>query len=267
VVRCADTVSATRWIGALTATLPTVIRTRSLISADRAWARPGGVFKPDGTLVRLPGSHAAGAREMYCRDVYLRSGLTMPRSGWVLDLGANAGLFSVWAACAGARVVAIEAQQKFAEETRLLAAQNHVTDRVQTLTAMVSGDDRDAQPVGVLADDAQWAAATHSAGDRPAYVSIGQVMAQYGIDRVGLMKVDIEGGEFSVFSPAGDLAWLEHVDQIALEVHPEFGDVGAVVETLRRYGFSVLLQGNEGERVGDVEANDAAYAYASRDRK
>jgi len=264
-VRCADLVSATRWVGALVASLPAVIRTGSLVSADRAWTRSGAVFKPAGTIVRLPGTHAAGAREMYCRDVYLRSGLTMPTNGWVLDLGANRGLFSVWAACAGAQAVAIDAQQRFAEETRLLAEENHVADRVHTLTAMATGDARDAQPVGVLADDARWASATHAVGDRPASVSIGQVLKQYGIDRVGLMKVDIEGGEFSVFSPAGDLAWLDRVDQIALEVHPPFGDVGAVVATLRRQGFSVLLEGNEGERVGDENAESAAYAYASRD--
>jgi FkbM family methyltransferase len=248
----------------LAVSLPTVIRTRSLVSADRAWARSGGVFKPDDTVVRLPGTHTGGAREMYCRDVYLRSGLTMPHSGWVLDLGANRGLFSVWAACAGARAVAIDAQQKFADETRVLAAENHVSDRVQTLTAMVSGGAIDAQPVGVLADDARWASATHAVGDRPASISVGQIMSQYGIDRVGLMKVDIEGGEFSVFSPEGDLAWLDLVDQIALEVHPPFGDVGAVVETLRQHGFSVLLEGNEGEPVGDEQAHEAAYAYASR---
>jgi FkbM family methyltransferase len=264
-VRCADPVSALRWLLALAATLPTVIRTRSLVTADRAWVGRGGVFKPAGTTVRLPGSHTPGAREMYCRDVYLRSGLTMPAQGWVLDLGANRGLFSVWAACAGAQAVAIDAQQRFADETRLLAEANDVADRVHTLTAMVSGDARDARPVGVLADDARWASATHAVGERPGSVSIHEVMTQHGIDRVGLMKVDIEGGEFSVFSPLGDLSWLDRVDQIALEVHPPFGDVGAVVQTLRGHGFSVLLEGNEGEPVGDDEAGAAAYAYASRD--
>jgi hypothetical protein len=34
---------------------------------------------------------------MYCRNVYLRTGLVMPNEGWVLDLGANCGLFSAWA--------------------------------------------------------------------------------------------------------------------------------------------------------------------------
>ena len=40
---------------------------------------------------------------MYCRNVYLRTGLTMPATGWVIDLGANRGLFSVWAAVTGAQ--------------------------------------------------------------------------------------------------------------------------------------------------------------------
>ena len=263
-VRCADTATAARWVGALVGTLPTVIRTHSLVTADRAWARAGGVFRPAGTVVRLPGTHTAGAREMYCRDVYLRSGLSMPHSGWVLDLGANSGLFAVWAACSGARAVAVEAQQDFADEVRSLAEANGVAGLVTVVTAMAAGDTPETPPTGILADDARWTASTHAVGDRPEPVSVGQIMEQHGIDRIGLMKVDIEGGEFSVLSPLGDLAWLDRVDQIALEVHPEFGNVTALVDVLRPHGFSVRLDNDEGVRLSGDAVNDAAYAYASR---
>ncbi len=81
-------------------------------------------------MISLPGSYTAGAREMYYRNVYLRTGFVMPRTGWVLDLGANRGLFSVWAAVAGAQAVAVEAQQGLEPEIRRLAAHNGVSDRV-----------------------------------------------------------------------------------------------------------------------------------------
>src|SRR5487761_1479777 len=78
-------------------------------------------------------------REMYCRNVYLRTGLVMPRAGWVVDLGANHGLFSVWAAMAGAQVVAVEAQQGFAPIIGGLAAHNGVAARVRVETAIAGG--------------------------------------------------------------------------------------------------------------------------------
>ena len=62
-----------------------------------------------GAKVWLPSPYTCGAREMYCRNVYLRTGLTMPVSGWVIDLGANNGLVLVWAAITEAQVVAVKA--------------------------------------------------------------------------------------------------------------------------------------------------------------
>jgi hypothetical protein len=101
-----------RWLAALLVRFAECARTRSLAPADRAWERHGATFRTvNGVTIALPGPYVPGAREMYCRDVYLRTGLTMPAAGaWVVDLGANRGLFTVWAAATGAKVLAVEAQ-------------------------------------------------------------------------------------------------------------------------------------------------------------
>jgi len=104
-------------------------------------------------VIALPPAYTAGAREMYCRNVYLRTGLVIPRTGWVVDLGANRGLFSVWAALAGAQVVAVEAQQGFGPEIRCLAAHNGVGDRVHVEIALAGGTVRAGATAGVVADD------------------------------------------------------------------------------------------------------------------
>src|SRR6266496_2104995 len=131
VCRHARPASAARWLTSFAAHLTECCTTQSLVPADRIWGRTGARFQPPGgPVISLPAAYTAGAREMYCRNVYLRSGFAMPRSGWVLDLGANRGLFSVWAALAGARVVAVEAQQDFGLEIRRLAAHNGVGERV-----------------------------------------------------------------------------------------------------------------------------------------
>jgi hypothetical protein len=85
--------AATRWMVGLLTRLPECARSRSLSPADRMWARVGARFRtPSGAVGSLPADYTAGAREMYCRNVYLRTGLRMPDRGWVVHLGANRGL-------------------------------------------------------------------------------------------------------------------------------------------------------------------------------
>jgi FkbM family methyltransferase len=263
VCRSASPGAATRWVAALAAHLPECSRSRSLSPADRTWARSGARFRtPSGAVVSLPAGYTAGAREMYCRNVYLRTGLRMPAGGWVVDLGANSGLFTVWAAVNGAQVVAVEAQQGFAGEIRGLAEHNGVADRVHVEIALAGGVASPGGTVGVVADDVRWAATSHGAPARPADVSVPQLMSAYRIERVGLLKVDIEGGEFAVLAD-GDLGWLQGVDQLALEVHPGFGDRAALVARLRGQGFSVDLRDNGGGRVA-ATSDHLDYVYGRR---
>jgi FkbM family methyltransferase len=253
--------SAARWLTSFAAHLVECERTRSLVPADRIWARVGAGFQlPGGVVISLPGSYTAGAREMYCRNVYLRTGFVMPRTGWVLDLGANRGLFSVWAALAGAQVVAVEAQQGFEPEIKRLAAHNGVGGRVHVEIALASGTVRTGATAGVVADDKRWASTSHGATQRPVGISVPKVMEAYEIGRIGLMKVDIEGGEFAVFSDEEDLSWLDQVDQMVMEVHSDFGDVAALIGRLHQRGLAVELRDNAGTRVAATSSR-LHYAY------
>ena len=89
-------------------------------------------------------------------------------------------------------------------------------------------------------------------------------MSAHGIERVGLLKVDIEGGEFAVFADS-DLRWLDSVDQIALEVHPAFGDAVPFIERLRTCGFTVDLRDNNGGQVAPA-SDRLEYAYCRRNQ-
>jgi FkbM family methyltransferase len=200
---------------------------------------------------------------MYCRNVYLRTGFAMPRTGWVLDLGANRGLFSVWAARAGAQVVAVEAQQGFGPEIQRLAELNGVGGRVHVEIAVVGGAVRAGATVGVLADDERWAASSHGAPGRPAGISVPELMSNHRTGRIRLLKVDVEGGEFAVFGAGEDLRWLDQVDQVVMELHPAFGDAAALVGRLRQHGFAADPRDDEGTPV-PVGSGRVAYVYCPR---
>jgi FkbM family methyltransferase len=267
VCRSSRPATAARWVAALITHLPECTRYRSLRPADRVWERAGAQFRTStGAVVSLPAAYTPGAREMYCRNVYLRTGLTMPSAGWVLDLGANRGLFSVWAALSGARVIAVEAQQGFATEIQRLAAHNGVGDLVSVETAVASGVAVSGSTIGLIADDDVWATASHGTANRPVDVSVPGLMSSYGLPRIDLLKMDIEGGEFAVLADGEDLGWLRRVYQIALEVHTTSGNVPAMIQRLRDHGFIVDLRDNDGNQV-PVSSRTVNYAYCLRPGK
>jgi FkbM family methyltransferase len=264
VCRTAYPPEVARWLTSLVIHLPTCARSGSLSPADLAWARSGARFRTStGATICLPAAYTAGAREMYCRNVYLRTGLVMPSSGWVIDLGANRGLFSIWAAVTGAQAVAVDAQQGFAPLIKGLAARNNVTDHVHVEIAVASGVKLSGAAAGVIADDSRWATASHGLPERPANLTVPALMSSYGIDQVGLLKVDVEGGEFALLDADEDLRWLERVDQVAMEIHGQHGDAAAMVGRLRGAGFSVDLRDNDGGRTA-ARSSQLAYAYCSR---
>jgi FkbM family methyltransferase len=172
-------------------------------------------------------------------------------------------LFAVWAAVNGAHVVAVEAQQGFAAEIHELAVSNHVSDRVHVEIAMASGVTVSGATQGIVADDQCWAATSHGTRERPPDASVPHFISAYGIDRIGLLKVDIEGGEFAVFGTGEDLHWLDQVDQIALEIHRNFGDPLPLLAKLERHGFRLDLRDNDGRRVPPA-SNLLDYAYGRR---
>jgi FkbM family methyltransferase len=264
VCRMAHPLSAIRWLGSFVAHLPECVHSNSFIPADRSWVHAGARFQTStGAIISLPGEYTSGAREMYCRDVYLRNGIRIPADGWVVDLGANRGLFCVWAAVTGARVVAVEAQEGFAAGIRHLAECNNVADRVHVEIALASGVILSGARVGVVADDHRWATTSHGAASRPRDVSVPQLMSEHEIDRIGLLKVDIEGGEFAVFGVDEDLRWLDQVDQLVLEVHRDFGDAASLIGRLGAHGFTVDLRDNDGRRV-TADSGRLDYAYCQR---
>ncbi len=88
-------------------------------------------------------------------------------------------------------------------------------------------------------------------------------MSAYQIGRIGLLKADIEGGEFAVFGSDEDLRWLDRVDQVVMEIHRDFGDAAALIGGLRRRGFAVDLRDNAGTRVS-ATSDRLDYAYCRR---
>tara|TARA_R110002126_G_scaffold21747_6_gene78245 strand:- start:6545 stop:7291 length:747 start_codon:yes stop_codon:yes gene_type:complete len=181
----------------------------------------------------------AGARwaEILYHTVYLPP---MDATSVVLDLGASLAIFS-------------------REMNRLFSCSCHAVEALPENFALIEGTPS-ITPHHLAICDAEGPVSIHSVAGAYASASIdlmpgqnssdtvqvegitlGGLMVRLGLERVSLLKVDIEGAELAMFDAADD-ATLQRMDQITIEFH-DFMDPGQtaavekIVARMRRLGF------------------------------
>jgi FkbM family methyltransferase len=255
--RHADRRTFFRYLNSVALSFPQIVRTRTLVPADERMRGWPCTFKPiHGDIVSLDGKHFSGAREMYCRRVYFRvAGFEIRDGDVVIDVGANRGLFTTMAAVYGERVVAIEAQSSFLPLIHENLERNRCRDRAVVEIALV-GD-----PSGLL-HTSEARTSSRVWESRPAVVPMADIFRQHDVNRVSLMKIDIEGSEFSLISP--EAQWLWSVDRIVMEVHCDFGNVAQLQRVLEDFGFATTLTNAHRATPVDRITGSGGYLYAFR---
>jgi FkbM family methyltransferase len=152
----------------------------------------------------------------------------------VVDLGANVGYAAAWflSRYPGCRLVAVEPDpDNFAALQRNLAPYG---DRAVCVRAGVWSHSCHLRISDApYRDNLEWSrqVVECAAGDPGALRGVGlrELLDEHGIDRVSLLKCDIEGAEVALFGPTCR-GWLDRVDAIAIELHADsmFGDGFAV---------------------------------------
>ena len=176
----------------------------------------------------------------------------------IIDAGANIGLSSIWYSTRypNARIVAVEAERANYElMVRNLAPFPNVTPLHAALWSHR----------GVLAVEdtgmGAWAFQTAEL-DRDAVgsvrsvesLTIADILEGYGLDRVDLLKIDIEGAEREVFSDPGSSDWINCVDAIAIELHDRF-----------RPGCSRVFFARVGELTFETTRGDTTFVARRKD--
>lgn len=167
----------------------------------------------------------------------------------VLDLGANIGAFSVWAAMAGAeRVLAIEPDVGNADQCANNHAANPVAGHVTVATAAVGATTTRAT---IDVEPGLEACATVKATGGTGPVAVYPLRTFVGMagGHVHVVKIDVEGAEYEALTTAGQDGTLAHVDRIVGEWHPWDGDprvFGAWVAALLDHG-TLRIFGHPGD--------------------
>ena len=204
---------------------------------------------------------------MFVDNTYLRHGITIPENVCVVDVGANVGIFSLFVKSLrpNARILAFEPMPH-----NLLAMRKnlelHGAGDVEVIPHGLSGAQEGTAtftfypnlpgnstryPAGKKRDRDSIADAWGEAiGDQlyrgeEVQVKVERLstaLARYpDIDRIDLLKVDVEGAELDVLEGLDDNDW-DRVAQIALELQDVDGMADKVGAMLAEHGFDVAVE-------------------------
>jgi FkbM family methyltransferase len=201
-----------------------------------------------GIRIEVPRRLLQTFKEIFMDECYLKGlGCAVPERPVVLDVGANAGYFSLFALSRfeGARVFAFEPMPV---NFRLLARHRELNPghAFTCLPQAVAGEPGEIVLAYDAADEfttsASVLAGPSAQADRlrvPA-VTIPAILKEYALERCDLLKLDCEGAEFEILyrCPPEDLA---RIGRIAMEVHRGAGadqNIDAVEAFLKLAGFT-----------------------------
>ena len=176
---------------------------------------------------------------IFCREEYRVD----PKSKVIVDVGANIGAFSVYACgkAPEAKVIAIEPFPDTIQSFIFNIAANHLEDSVKLVTKGLSahGGERrmpvdpsiPSQSLGLLPEDAE-------SGLTISTISLDTFWREEKLDKIDLLKMDIEGGEHEVL-PITSKELFSRIENLTFEYHPN-GSRHRMFELLRTMGFHLV---------------------------
>ena len=157
----------------------------------------------------------------------------------ILDLGANIGLTAIYFArlYPDAEIACVEPMPSNLRQLRQNLEMNRVDAKVFAAAIDVEDGEviMEAHPMD-YGHKVMGAAVSGALSTKCGAISVPTIMRRMGWERIGLLKMDIEGHEKTLFSR--DCGWLNLVDAMLIECHDGFfsGDDLAVLTA--KYGFN-----------------------------
>jgi FkbM family methyltransferase len=183
--------------------------------------------------------------EIYWQRVYDRRPDFVPQPGWIVfDVGANTGVYAVQQARRGAHVYAFEPNPACYRRLQKAVRAHDLEGRVMTVNRALGATAGSAElllPAGLTILGSlrpEWAPGGDGIRVRVEVETVDQVVSTLGINRIDLLKVDVEGFELDVLQGARET--LAIIDRLVIEYHSL--DLGRrVVELLAERGLTTVL--------------------------
>ncbi|MEI6657232.1 MAG: FkbM family methyltransferase [Planctomycetota bacterium] len=223
VSRLLGPIGAVRWALGGFASAATVLRTRSLASADEFLGH-GLTLRCGDRRLQVSDADFGVCREILGHDCY-RLASCAGQLRTAIDLGANCGIFTLMAATLNpqCRILAVEVNPGLATATIANAARNGFANRVTVINQLVGVADD--PTVRILMEK------------NPTITMFDPREAVRQLGGCDFLKCDVEGGEHALF--AGDLSWLQGVRRLAIEYHWTEAEGARLARLIESAGFTV----------------------------
>lgn len=214
-------------------------------------------------------------KEIFEEKIYLQHGVTLHDGDCVFDVGANIGMFSLFAGreCRNVKIYAFEPMPPLFETLRTNLALYELDAKV--FKCAVAADNRTQEFTyypnltlmsGQFADLAQdqqvvklFESNRHANGWNSELMDevldermtterftcqvrrISDVIREHGVERIDLLKIDVQKSELEVLHGIDDEDWTR-IEQVVLEVHDIDDRLQQIVALLEVRGFQVTVQ-------------------------
>ncbi|HEX2327661.1 MAG TPA: amino acid adenylation domain-containing protein [Candidatus Angelobacter sp.] len=217
--------------------------------------------------------------EIFAEDVYLKNGITLRDGDCVFDVGANIGLFSIFVGqrCPNATIYAFEPIPQVCDSLRLNSSLHGLRGRIyecglaeksgeetflfyphNTIISSSSTSREEArrivksyilnrhEPVedphdsGVLIDELLESRLQGEEFSCPVR-TLSDVIEENAIERIDLLKVDVENAELDVLLGIKETDWPK-IRQLTLEVHDVAGRLQHIQGMLRSHGYEIACE-------------------------
>lgn len=157
----------------------------------------------------------------------------------IIDAGANVGLFSRWLLkrIPQAQIYAIEPEHenyKILERNTQGYSVNCINKGLWSKECHLKVIARDTGEWGFIVKETK-----EDGVDTVEAIGLKDLVINYAIDEIDLLKMDIEGSEYEIFN-SEDLRWLDRCHALVVETHDHIvkGSDKMVNKVLREHGFS-----------------------------
>jgi FkbM family methyltransferase len=200
-------------------------------------------FTPTSRIIPCPFldfSTLAIINEVYILEIYRKLPQYTPRDWVVVDAGANVGLFSLYAIDHGSKsVIALEPfSRNYRRLTITLRANNAIVAPLFCALSSQNGHLEFVQSKDSATSHIAFGSESVSEKTiKVSGISLRHLLKEFNLSHVDLLKLDIEGAEYSIVSSSEDLLKAGCVKRIVGELHGNEKDFDAFVHHLTLLGF------------------------------
>ncbi|MBT2619725.1 FkbM family methyltransferase [Chryseobacterium sp. ISL-6] len=153
----------------------------------------------------------------------------------IVDLGAHIGMTSMYLSLKypNSKIYSVEASQ---ENFEILKTNTKSFTNIVCLNAAAHFEDGTLKFGG---DELSYNQKVSEQGILTKALSMGSIMKSYDIEKIDLLKIDIEGAEIELLSKNN--SWLQKVENIVIEIHPPY-DAKSLNNDIEPYNFSIKNQ-------------------------